>query len=145
MAIDHSRGLPDPLPDDILAQIRRDARSGNDRFREFVIEQLGMPPEPFDPETNHDDRVILHRAASTAQRDEYAEEIRAAKHLIANHLPRPLSGCLTFFLLFTEFIVGRGVFLSIGADTLTANALAVLVVLMTAFIFDILCGTGGQP
>ncbi len=132
MTIDWKKGIPKPLPDDLLAEIRRDARSDNYRPELFVIEQIGDRPQPFDPETNHEDRDLTHKATATARRDDLRQDVDDAKHSIAKELPRKATGCATIVLLFLEWVICRDLFMNMGWSTLAANGMAILVTFATA-------------
>jgi hypothetical protein len=133
MTIDWKKGIPKPLPDDLLAEIRRDARSDNYRPELFVVEQIGDRPRPFDPEANHEDRDLTHKATATARRDDLQQDIDDANHSIAGELPRKATGCLTIVLLFLEWAICRDLFMNMGWSALAANGMALIVTLATAF------------
>jgi hypothetical protein len=133
MTIDWKKGIPKPLPDDLLAEIRRDARSDNYRPELFVVEQIGDRPRPFDPETNHEDRDLTHKATATARRDDLQQDVDDANHSIAGELPRKATGCLTIALLFLEWAICRDLFMNMGWSALAANGMALIVTLATAF------------
>ncbi|MFA6954323.1 MAG: hypothetical protein WC538_00465 [Thermoanaerobaculia bacterium] len=133
MTIDWKRGIPKPLPDDLLAEIRRDARSDNYRPELFVVEQIGDRPQPYDPETSHEDRDLTHKATATARRDDLQQDLDDANHAIAKELPRKATGCLTIVLLVLEWAICRDLFMNMGWSALAANGMAFLVTLATAF------------
>jgi len=132
MTIDWKHEIPNPLPDDILAEIRRDARAGNYRPEQLIIQYLGDRPAEFDPEKNHDDRDLTHKATATARRDDLQQDVDDAKRVISTNLPRKLSGCLTLVLLLLELVIFRGIAMHLGWGALEANALALSVTVATA-------------
>ena len=124
------------LSEEMLAQIRRDARARNFRPVPFAIEQLGDRPRAFDPEEFHDDRMLVHRASLTSRRDDLRQDVDATRDAISKHLPRKASGCIVFALLAVEFLICRDIFNHMGWSALTANGIAILVTLATAFAFS---------
>jgi hypothetical protein len=132
MKINWGKEIPKPLPDEMLAQIRRDARARNFRPGPFAVEQLGDRPRDFDPEHFHDDRVLVHRASLTSRRDDFRQDVDSAKRVFANHLPRKFSGCGALVLLGVEWLICRDIFMHMGWGALAANGLAILVTLATA-------------
>lgn len=138
MTIDWKKGIPKPLPDDLLAEIRRDARSDNYRPELFVVEQIGDRPPTFDPQVVHDDRDLVHKATATARRDDLQQDIDDANRNIAGELPRTATGCLTLLLLFLEWAICRDLFMNMGWSALAANGMAFLVTIATAFAVSVI-------
>jgi len=133
MNIDWKKGIPKPLPDDLLAEIRRDARSDNYRPELFVVEQIGDRPPAFDPEKSHDDRDLTHKATATARREDLQQHVDEGNPHIAGELPRNATGCRPIVLLVLEWAICRDLFMNMGWSALAANGMALLVTLATAF------------